>query len=150
MAERADIVGFVASILMCSTPIAFLTFEFMLPNISYPNFGKNLLIIFILSILTGIAAGLLNKKTNFAISSIFAYTLLGYLLAFLFYMFPFVAYSASIAIPGLYYAAFLRFTIILVFIFVFGGVIGVVGGQYFRDSFDREETKILWSEKPES
>jgi len=149
-AERESVFGLVASVLMCATPIAFLTFEFMLPNVSYPGIGKNLLVILLLSILTGIPAGLLNKKTNFAIVSIFLYTIIGYLLAFLFYMFPFVAYNANLAIPGLYYAAFLRFTIVLVFLFVFGGIIGVVGGQYLRDSVGRVETKILWGEKPDT
>ena len=148
-ADREDIYGFVASVLMCSTPVAFLTFEFMLPNVTSPNFGKNLLIILVLSIVTGIPAGILNKKTKPAIVSIFVYTIGGYLLAFLFYMFPFWAYGATLEIPGLYYAAFLRFTIILVFMFVFGGIIGVMAGQYSRDYIGREETKILWSEKPE-
>ncbi len=150
MKERNDFYGLVASAVLCSTPIAFLTFEFMLPNVSFPNYGKNLLIIFLLSILTGIPAGLLNSKTKWAIVSIFLYTIIGYLLAFLFYMFPFAFYHAALAIPGLYYAAFLRFTVILVFPFIFGGIIGVVGGQYFRESFGREETKVLWSEKPGS
>ncbi len=147
--ERKDIYGFVASVLMCSTPVAFLAFEFMLPNVSFPDFGKNLLIILLLSILTGTAAGLLNRKAKFAIVSIFVYTIAGYLLAFLFYMFPFWAYGATLEIPGLYYAAFLRFTVILVFLFVFGGIIGTMAGLYLRDYIGRKETKILWSEKPE-
>ncbi len=147
-AERLDVYGFLASALLCATPVAFLAFEFMLPNISFPRFGKNLLIILLLSILTGVASGLLNRKTSFGIVSVFVYTIVGYLVAFLFYMFPFVAYGAELTIPGLYYAAFLRFTIILVFLFVFGGIIGVVGGQYLRDSIGREETKVAWPEKP--
>ncbi len=147
--ERTDVYGFAASVLMCSTPVAFLTFEFMLPNVSYPSYGKNLLVILLLSIATGVPAGLLNNKMKFSIVSIFMYTFVGYLLAFLFYLFPFWAYGATLEIPGLYYAAFLRFTVILVFLFVFGGIIGVMLGQYLKDYIGREETKILWSEKPE-
>jgi len=146
--EREDIVGFVLATLLCAPPVAFLAFEFMLPSISFPPIGKNLLAVMLLSILTGVPAGLLNRKTSLGIVSVFTYTIAGYMLAFLFYMFPSVAYGATISIPGLYYVAFLRFTIILVFLFVFGGLIGVVSGQYLRDSFDREETKVLWAEKP--
>ena len=148
--EREDIYGFVSAVLMCSTPVAFLAFEFMLPNVSFPSFGKNLLIILVLAIVAGICSGLLNKKVGPAIVSVFVYTILGYLLAFLFYMFPFWAYGATLEIPGLYYAAFLRFTVILVFLFIFGGIVGVMGGQFFKDYIGREETKILWSEKPEN
>ena len=147
--ERGDLIAFVVTALVCSTPVAYLTFEFMLPNISFPAFGKNLLIIFLLSILTGVPAGLLNRKTSYAMVSVFVYTIVGYLLAFVFYMFPFAAYGAQLTIPGLYYAAFLRFTIILVFLFVFGGIIGVVGGQYLRDTVGREETKLAWADQPD-
>jgi amino acid permease len=148
--EREDVLGFVLASAMCSTPVAFLAFEFMLPNISFPRIGKNLLVILVMSVLTGVPAGLLNKKTSLAIMSVFVYTMVGYLLAFMFYMFPFFVYDASLSIPGLYYVAFLRFTIILVFLFVFGGIVGVVAGQYLRDSLNREETKILWSDERKS
>lgn len=144
--EREDVYGFVASILMCSTPVAFLAFEFMLPNVSTPNIGKNLLVILLLSLLTGLPSGLVNRKVKFAIVSIFVYTIIGYLLAFLFYMVPFWAYGATLTIPGLYYVAFLRFTIILVFLFLFGGIIGVMLGQYLKDYIGREETKVLWAD----
>lgn len=146
--EREDLWGFALSVFLCSTPVGYLVFEFMLPNVSYLAFGKNLLVILILSVVAGVPAGLLNRKTNLAIVSVFVYTVIGYLLAFLFYMIPFVAYGATLAIPGLYYVAFLRFTVVLAFVFLFGGIIGVVAGQYLRDSMDREETKLLWGEKP--
>jgi len=149
-AERADIIGLVATTLMCSTPIAFLTFEFMWPNVSFPSIGMNLLVILLLSIVTGMPAGILNRRANVAIISVFLYTVLGYLLAFLFHMFPVVAYDVTLSIPGLYYAAFLRFTIVLLFLYIFGGIIGAVLGQYIRDSVGREETKVLWDKKPSS
>jgi|GEM_PF-1495537 len=145
--EREDLYGFVTSALICATPVAYLTFEFMLPNVSFPNFGKNLLITMLVSVLTGVPAGLMNKRTSMGIASVLVYSLVGYLVAFVFYMVPFVAYGASLTIPGLYYAAFLRFTIILMFLFIFGGIIGVVGGQYLRESTGREETKLMWGDE---
>ena len=147
-AEREDVYGIVASTLLCSTPIAYLSFEFALPNVSFPSFSSNLLVVLVLSVLTGIPAGYLNKRVDFAISSVMTYTALGYALAFAFYSAPFMFYHAQQVIPDLYYALFLRLTIILLFVFVVGGILGTIIGQLVRESTGRKETKLLWGEEP--
>lgn len=145
--EREDIFGIVASTFICSTPLAYMSFEFVLPNVSVPGFGSNLLVILLLSVLTGVPAGYLNKRVDFAIVSVILYTALGYGLAFAFYSVPFAVFHAQQVIPGLYYALFLRLTITLLFVFIVGGIMGMIGGQLVRDSIRREETKVLWGEE---
>jgi len=145
-AEREDLYGLVASALLCSTPIAYITFEFVLPNVSFPSFSSNLLVVLLIAVMTGIPAGYLNKRTDFAIVSVIAYTALGYALAFAFYSVPFMFYHVQQVIPDLYYALFLRLTVILLFVFVVGGILGMIGGQLIRDSTGRKETKLLWGE----
>jgi len=147
--ERSEALWLIASILLSSTPVAFMTFEFMLPNVSFPAIGKNLLAVFLLSMVAGMPAGLLNERTKYAVMAVMAYTFVGYFLSIVFYSVPYSVFGAELAIPGLYYTQFVRFTVILIFLFVFGGIIGMVVGQFVRDSIGREETKILWSEKPD-
>lgn len=148
--ERTDIYGIVAATILCSTPIAYMSFEFVLPNVSSPGFGSNLLVILILSVITGVPAGYLNKRVDFAITSVLAYTALGYALAFTFYSVPFMFFHAQQVIPGLYYALFLRLTITLLFVYVVGGILGAIVGQLIRDSIKRQETRLLWGDEPKS
>lgn len=148
-AEREDIYGLVVSAILCSTPVAYISFEFALPNVSFPSFATNLLVVLIIAIVAGIPAGYLNKRIDFAIVSVIAYTALGYALAFAFYSVPFMFYHVQQVIPDLYYALFLRLTIILLFVFVVGGVLGMIGGQLIRESTGRKETKLLWGEESE-
>jgi hypothetical protein len=146
--ERADVYGIVASTILCSTPIAYICFEFVLPNVSFPSFSSNLLVVLVLSVLTGIPAGYMNKRADFAIISVITYTALGYALAFTFYSVPFMFYHVQQVIPDLYYALFLRLTITLLFVFVVGGIMGMTAGQIIRDSIRRQETRLLWREEP--
>lgn len=145
--ERADIYGMVVSTLLCSTPIAYMSFQFALPNVSYPAFSSNLLVVLVLSLLAGVPAGYLNRRVDLAIISVITYTAVGYALAFAFYSVPFIFYRVQQVIPGLYYALFLRLTITLLFVFVVGGILGTIIGQLIRDSIRRQETKVLWGEE---
>ena len=55
--SKEDIIVSVLVMLMSSTPIAFMSFDFMFPNISTPSLEKNLLLLFIVSILIGAPSG---------------------------------------------------------------------------------------------
>jgi hypothetical protein len=144
--SRADLKGVGLSALLCSTPLAFMSFEFMFPNISTPAYGKNLLLIMGISILCGIPAGYLNRRVDLAIVSVLVYTMVGYGLAFLFYSVPYTVFGAEQILAEVYYLLFLRFTVVLVFLFIFGGFMGAVAGQLIKDSTGRRETRVLWEE----
>lgn len=147
--SRSDLFWLTATSLICSAPVTFLTFEFMLPNMSFPPIGKNLLAIFLLAILTGVPAGYLNERTKYAVTATMSYTFIGYLVSILFYSVPYTVFRAELVLSDLYYAQYVRFTVILIFIFVFGGIVGVVIGQYLKDSIRREETKVAWAGRDE-
>jgi hypothetical protein len=117
-----------------------MTFDFMFPNISTPSLGKNLLVVFLLSILTGMPSGFFSRRTDLSMVSVFLYTAVGYALAVLFYSAPYTLYNLEQILPDIYYAMFFRFTIILLFLFVLGGFMGAVFGQMVRDWIRREET----------
>jgi len=138
--SRDDAVKLVLVSLISAPPIAFMSFEFMFPSISTPSYGKSLLVVFVLSILTGIPSGFFTRRTDMAMSSVFTYTAVGYLLAVLFYSVPYSFYGLGQVLPDIYYARFFRFTIILLFLFILGGFMGAVFGQMVRDWIRGEET----------
>lgn len=146
--DRDQIVKLALVSLIGAPPIAFMSFEFMFPNISSPQVGKSLLFVFLLSILSGMPPGYFFKRTDLAMVSVFFYTAVGYALAVLFYSAPYTLYDIESVLSDFYYAMFFRFTIILLFLFVLGGFMGAVFGQMVRDWIRREETGLKFREEP--
>ena len=144
---RDDMVKMALVSLMSAPPIAYMTFDFMFPNISTPSFGKSLLMVFLLSILTGMPSGYFTKRTDLAMASVFFYTALGYVLAVLFYSAPYTMYNLDQVLSEFYYAMFFRFTIVLLFLFILGGFLGTVFGQMVRDWMRGEETGLVFAER---
>jgi len=144
---REDFVKLVLISLISAPPIAFMTFDFMFPNVSTPSFGKSLLLVFLLSILTGMPSGYFTKRTDLAMVSVFFYTAVGYALAVLFYSAPYTLYDLENLLPAFYYAMFFRFTIILLWLFILGGFMGTMFGQLVRDWIRREETGLVFAER---
>lgn len=144
---REDVAKMTLISLLSAPPIAFMTFDFMFPNISTPSFGKSLLLIFALSILTGMPSGYFTKRTDLAMGSVFIYTAVGYALAVLLYSAPYTIYDLEQVLSDFYYAMFFRFTIILLWLFVLGGFMGTMFGQMVRDWIRREETGLAFKDE---
>lgn len=138
------------STLLGATPIAFMTFDFMFPNISFPSLSKNLLAEFLLSILVGMPSGYIARRTDAAMMTVFTYVALGYTLAVVFYSVPYTVYNLHLLLSQFYYVLFFRITIILLFFFVLGGFIGTILGQVVRDSIRREETRLDFPVDPKN
>jgi hypothetical protein len=148
--DRSDVVRLGLISLLSATPIGFVTFDFMFPNVSTPSLAKNLMLIFALSVLAGMPAGYFQKRTDLAMMSVILYTAVGYIMAVVLYSAPYTLYNIENILPSFYYAMFFRFTIILLFLYVFGGFVGSILGQLIRDSIRREETKLEFESKPET
>jgi len=146
---REDAKKVMAISLMSAPPIAFMAFDFMFPNITTPSMNKEMLVMLAVSILAGIPSGYFNRRVDLAMLSVIAYTAIGYILAVVYYSTPFTLYDIELILPGLYYALFFRFTIILLFIFVLGGFMGTVFGQLVRDSMKKETTKLTFPPREE-
>jgi len=132
---------------MFSIPaIAFMTFDFVFPNISTPSLEKNMLVAFLIAVLFGMPSGYFLKRTDIAILTVLIYVSLGYLVAILAYSAPFLFYEFSLIFPGLYFLFFLNRTVILVMLFVLGGFMGVVLGQIVQESTETEETAQWFDE----
>lgn len=132
---------------MSSFPIAFMSFDFMFPNISTPSLGKNLMVLFLISMLAGVASGYLLRRTSMAMLTVIMYVALGYCIGLVMYSTPYTLYDIDLVLPSFYYTLFFRYTVVLLFLFVLGGFVGVVLGQLVRDSMSREQTKLTWTEK---
>jgi len=132
--------------LLSAPPIAFMTFDFMFPNISTPSLEKNLMVVFLLSILTAIPSAYFTRRTDLAMVTVFLYTAVGYILAVALYSAPYTIFNLEEVLPAFYYALFFRFTIILLFLFILGGFIGTVFGQMIRDMIKREETALIFKD----
>lgn len=145
--SKEDIIVSVLVMLMSSTPIAFMSFDFMFPNISTPSLEKNLLLLFIVSILIGAPSGYFIRRTSVAMMTVILYVALGYALAVVMYSTPYSLYDIDLVLPSFYYTLFFRYTIVLLFLYVLGGFIGVVFGQIVKDSIRREQTKLTWSDE---
>ncbi|MGQ9587231.1 MAG: hypothetical protein ACUVT7_02460 [Thermoplasmata archaeon] len=139
-----DVVKMALLSLLGAPPIAFMTFDFMFPNISTPSLGKNLMVVFLLSVLTGMPGGYFTRRTDLAMVSVFFYTATGYVLAVVLYSVPYTVYNIEEVLPDFYYAMFFRLTVILLFLFVLGGFMGTVFGQIVRDWVRREETRLTF------
>jgi len=126
--------------LMSAPAIAFMTFDFVFPNMSTPSLGKNMLVAFLLSVLFGMPSGYLTRRTDLAIVTVIMYVFIGYLIAIVAYSVPFTVYDFSIIFPGLYFMFFLNMTVIPLMLMVLGGFIGVIMGQMLGESMDSEET----------
>lgn len=126
--------------MICAPPIAFMTFDYVFPNVSTPSLDQNLLVAFLLAALFGMPAGYFSRRTDFAIVTVLVYVTIGYLLALIAYSAPFLFYDFEVIFPDLYMMFFLNMTVIPVMLFVFGGFIGVILGQILREEFERDET----------
>jgi len=125
--------------------IAFMAFDFVFPNISSPSLNKSFFVAFMLSILFGLPSGYLTRRTDLAIVTVLVYVFIGYVLAILAYMAPFLFYDFHVIFPDMYLMFFLNLTIIPLMLFALGGFMGVVLGQMLGESFDREETAQTFS-----
>ncbi len=141
---RDDVIKLALVSALSAPPIAFMTFDFMFPNISTPSLGKSLMVVFLLSILTGMPAGYFIRRTDLAMVSVFFYTAVGYALAVLLYSAPYTVYNLDQVLSDFYYAMFFRFTIILLFLFILGGFMGAVFGQMVKDWVRGEETQLTF------
>jgi len=144
--RREDVTVMAFMSLMAAPLIAFMTFDFMFPNITTPSLEKNMMVMFAISILAGMPAGYFIKRTDVAMVTVILYVVVGYALALLYYTMPYLIYDIDIVVPGLYYVLFFRITVVLLFIFVLGGFIGAVFGQLVRDSIKKETTRLTWDE----
>jgi hypothetical protein len=141
---KDDVVKLALVSAMSAPPIAFMTFDFMFPSISTPSLQKNLMVVFLMSILTGMPSGYFTRRTDLAMVSVFFYTAVGYVLAVLLYSAPYTLYNLEQVLSDFYYAMFFRFTIILLFLFILGGFMGAVFGQMVRDWVRGEETQLTF------
>ena len=141
---KDDVVKLALVSALSAPPIAFMSFDFMFPNISTPSLQKSLLFVFLLSILTGMPSGYFTRRTDLAMVSVFFYTAVGYALAVLLYSAPYTLYNLDQVLSDFYYAMFFRFTIILLFLFILGGFMGAVFGQMVRDGVRGEETRLTF------
>lgn len=142
--NKDDLAKMGLMMLLSAPPIAFVTFDFMFPNISTPSLQKNLMVVFLLSILAAVPSGYFTRRTDLAIVTVFLYTALGYILAVVLYSAPYTIFNLEEVLPSFYYGIFFRFTVILLFLFVLGGFIGTILGQMVRDMIRREETGLIF------
>ena len=136
------------TIALLSVPaVAFIMFSFVFPNISTPSMDRNMLVAFLLSILFGMPAGYFTRRTDMALLTVLIYVAIGYVLAILAYSAPFLFYEFRVIFPGLYFMFFFNRTVILLLLFVLGGIVGVVLGQIVRESTQTEETSQWFSKE---
>ena len=144
--RRDDLAGMLVVSLFSIPAIAFMTYDFVFPNITTPSLEKNILVAFLLAILFGMPSGYLLKRTDLAILNVLVYVALGYTLAVVAYSAPFLFYDFEVIFPGIYFLFFMNRTVIPLMLFVLGGFIGVVVGELLRDSIDTGET-VQWFSK---
>lgn len=130
--------------LLGSTPIAYITFQFMFPNISTPSLGKNMMVLLLICMAVGVPAGYLTRRMDLALLSVIGYTAVGYLLAVVMYSAPYLFYDLELLLPSFYYSLFFRFTVILLLLFLIGGFVGAAVGEFFHESMRKGETKLTW------
>jgi len=146
---REDLAKSLLMMVMSGIPIGFMSFDFMFPNISTPSMEKNLLVLFLISILAGVGPGYFLRRTSVAMLTVIMYVAFGYCLGVVLYSAPYSLYDIELILPSFYYTIYFRYTIILMFLFVLGGFIGVIFGQLVRDSISREETRLTWRDERE-
>jgi VIT1/CCC1 family predicted Fe2+/Mn2+ transporter len=144
--NRDDVAKMGLMALLSAPPIAFMTFDFMFPNISTPSLEKNLMVVFLISILAAVPSGYFTRRTDLAMVTVFLYTAVGYILAVALYSAPYTIFNLEQVLPAFYYAMFFRFTVVLLFLFVLGGFIGTVFGQMVRDMIRKEQTSLTFKD----
>lgn len=145
--NRDELVKSLLMMVVSGIPIGFMSFDFMFPNMSTPSLDKNLLVVLMVSILAGVGPGYFLRRTSLAMFSVILYVAFGYALGVVMYSAPYSMYDIELVLPSFYYTIYFRYTVILLFIFVLGGFIGVVFGQLVSDSIRREETRLSWTER---
>lgn len=135
--------------LMSAPPIAFMTFDFMFPNISTPSLDKEMIVVLAMSMLVGVPSGYFITRFDISMLSVITYTATGYMLGLAYYSAPFTLYDIELILPSFYYTLYFRFTILLLFLFVLGGFVGVVFGQLLRDNVRKEETELTFPAREE-
>ncbi len=138
--RKDDWVRMGAVALLSAPAFAFMTFDFVFPNVSWPSLDRNLLVAFLLSILFGMPAGYFVPRTDMGMLSALVNVFLGYALALVTYGAPFIFYDFSVIFPDLYFMFFIRMTVVLVMLMVLGSIIGVILGQMIGDALRKEET----------
>ncbi len=146
--SKQDAWQMLAVTLTSAPPIAYMSFDFMFPNLTPFSTGKNLVVILAISFLAGLPSGYFIRRTDLSMLTTILYTAVGYALAVLMYSGPYTLHHAELVLPSLYYALFFRFTIILLFFYVIGGFLGAIFGQLIREAIGREETSTSFAEKP--
>lgn len=140
--RAADLRRLAAVSLMSAPPIAFMTFDFMFPNISTPSLNKEMIVVLAMSMLVGVPSGYFINRFDLAMLSVISYTSVGYIVGLAYYSAPYTLYDIELILPSFYYTLYFRFTILLLFLFVLGGFVGVVFGQLLRDNVWKEETRL--------
>lgn len=140
--RAADLRKLAAVSLMSAPPIAFMTFDFMFPNISTPSLDKEMIVVLAMSMLVGVPSGYFISRFDLAMLSVISYTSAGYIMGLVYYSAPYTLYDIELILPSFYYTLYFRFTILLLFLFVLGGFVGVVFGQLLRDNVWKEETRL--------
>ena len=143
--RREDWIRVLILSMLGAPAIAFMTFDFVFPNISTPSLGNNLFAIFLLSAVFGTLAGYFNRRIDRALATVFTYVAIGYIIALVCYSAPFLFYDFEVVFPGMYVMFFLNKTVFLVMVFIFGGIIGVVLGMILLEELEREETSQSFS-----
>jgi len=147
--DAADLRRLLTVSLMSAPPIAFMTFDFMFPNLSTPSLNKEMIVVLTMSMLAGVPSGYFIRRFDLSMLSVITYTAAGYLLAVAYYSAPYTLYDMELILPGFYYAIFFRFTLLLLFLFVLGGFVGVVFGQLLWDNIRKEETRLTFPSEEE-
>ncbi|HIH01362.1 TPA: hypothetical protein HA259_04685 [Thermoplasmata archaeon] len=143
--RRDDWVRILVLATISAPAVAFMSFDFVFPNISTPSLDKNLMAAFLLSILFGMPSGYMTRRTDAAIVTVMLYVAIGYLIALVAYSAPFLFYDFAVVFPDLYIMFFLNMTVILEMLFFLGGIVGVIIGQILRESCEKDETSQMFS-----
>lgn len=144
--RRDDWMKILFTTLISAPAVAFMTFDFVFPNISTPSLDKNLMVAFLMSILFGMPSGYMTRRTDVAIIAVIFYVAVGFMIALTAYSAPFLFYDFGVIFPDLYVMFFLNMTVILEMLFFLGGVVGVIIGQVLRESYEKDETSQVFSE----
>lgn len=131
--------------LVSAPAVAFMTFDFVFPNISTPSLNNNLMMAFLMAILFGVPSGYMTRRTDLALVTVIFYVTVGYLMAIVAYSAPFLFYDFGVVFPDLYVMFFLNMTVILAMMFFVGGIVGMIMGQILRESYERDETSQIFS-----
>ncbi len=145
---RQDAWQILGVVLVSAPVVAYMTFDFMFPNLTPFSMKWNLLIILTLSLLAGLPSGHFIRRMEISMLTTMLYIAVGYALAVLMYSAPYAINNVEMVLPGLYYALFFRLTVVLLFFYIMWGFIGTVLGHVIREMLNREETGVGFAQKP--